>query len=588
MQVACPLVPARGGGMFLGMRRAVTTPAFAAVCLLVMATPFETRHALVTLPWQQVTLTELVWMLVALVWIGVHVREKRVPWWRTPVTIPWIAWIALMTVAALFADADRANAMKATSRLALGGLTAWMVATSVASARRMAIVLGVAALTGVVVAVLAALEVWRVPSVLASLDVFRDGERVVGGQVRASSTLQYPTITAVYLELVLCGALGAVLWIGERRGWARAWLGMAVVAALIAGLSLTLTRAAVLAALAGVVLALRWRYQQRGADRGVGLLAAAGVCLACAPLLAGSAETARARWTTEGRQGWYRAHFEAPADVKGRPAELIQVPVTVTNQGRLTWKADAAAPFKLSYHWIESRSTRVVQFDGARTPMPADIEPGARVPVVMQVRLPRAPGDYRIAWDVVQEGRLWFSTEPGAAVTLTAASVAGDLAPRAHVEPLPSRKSPEFLPVPVAVPGRRVLWQAALRMTADHPLLGVGPDNFRFRYGRYLDLPQADVRVHSNNLYLEVLTGGGLLAAGAFVWFGWRLTGVVRTVHRRLSGGAAAAYSGVAAAGAAYLVHGCLDSFLTFTPAIFSSALILGLLVAPLAWTEGS
>ena len=124
-----------------------------------------------------------------------------------------------------------------------------------------------------------------------------------------------------------------------------------------------------------------------------------------------------------------------------------------------------------------------------------------------------------------------------------------------------------------------------MRMAADHPWLGVGPDNFRLQYAGYLRGADPDPRVHSNNVYLEVLTGGGVFAAAAFLWFLWRVAEVVRTQRRRLTGPAAAVYTGVAAAGLAYLAHGCLDSFLTFTPTAFASAVVLGLAIAPAQWT---
>ena len=123
-------------------------------------------------------------------------------------------------------------------------------------------------------------------------------------------------------------------------------------------------------------------------------------------------------------------------------------------------------------------------------------------------------------------------------------------------------------------------------MAADHPWLGVGPDNFRLQYGSYLHATDPDTRVHSNNVYLEVLTGGGVFAAAAFLWFLWRVISVVRAQRNRLSGAAAAVYTGVAAAGLAYLAHGFLDSFLTFTPTAFASAVILGLAIAPAQWAE--
>jgi O-antigen ligase len=223
-----------------------------------------------------------------------------------------------------------------------------------------------------------------------------------------------------------------------------------------------------------------------------------------------------------------------------------------------------------------------------RTGLPADVAPGAQLTVPIRVRVPRETGEYRLAWDVVQEHRLWFGAEPGSVTTFTAVKVEGAVVAGAPQAPASSRRSPAALPVPVEVPGRLVLWRAAVRMAADHPWAGVGPDNFRWRYGAYFGDAEADNRVHSNNMYLEVLTGGGVFAAATFAWFLCRLVGLAALIRSRLAGAAAAAYTGVIAAGVAFLAHGVLDSFLTFTPTAFASALMLGLTVAPLWWTESA
>ena len=556
--------------------------------MLAIATPFETLQPILTLPFQQLTLTEAVWLGVAAIWIGDHLRMRRWPEWRTPITTPWLVWIAAMVVAAVLTDLHRANAFKTTARLIVTGLTAWMVATSVSTPRRFAGLLAVSAVTGTVVAVVAALEVWQVPVVLEALERFRDGARV-GAIIRASSTLQYPTITAMYLELVLCGSIGVLLWTGDTQGWGRAWAGALIVAALAMGLSLTLTRAAVLAAVVGVAIAGWSRYRRHGIDRGVVLAAVCAICIGVSPIVGAPLETVRARWTTDGRQGWYRAAFEAPAAVTGEPAALTGIPVRVTNLGKITWKSSEDFKFGLSYHWIEAGSGRVVEFEGIRTRVTADVQPGSSASVVMQVRFPREPGQYRIAWDALIEHRLWFGSEPGAVTTFTAASVLGDpVASNAPREPAPARRSPTELPGPVQVPGRLALWRAALQMVADHPLFGVGPDNFRWSYGNYIGDTGADTNVTSNNMYLEVLAGGGVVAIVAFGWFLWRTTLLVRNTTLRLTGAASAAYAGVVAAWVAYLVHGCLDSFMTFTPTAFASAIVIGLAIAPLTWKRSS
>jgi len=119
-----------------------------------------------------------------------------------------------------------------------------------------------------------------------------------------------------------------------------------------------------------------------------------------------------------------------------------------------------------------------------------------------------------------------------------------------------------------------VLWRAAVRMVEAHPLLGVGPDNFRLLYGSYAGLTGADPRTHSNNMYLEVLVGGGLLAFAAFALFSARACALFAAAPRYRFG------VGIAAAGLAIAVHGVVDSFLSFAPTYILFALTLGFAAA--------
>jgi hypothetical protein len=197
--------------------------------------------------------------------------------------------------------------------------------------------------------------------------------------------------------------------------------------------------------------------------------------------------------------------------------------------------------------------------------------PDATASVAMQVRAPGQPGHYRLEWDVVQEGRLWFSTEPGAQRTMSRATVTGDPDAGPIVVTPPWR--------PTVRPGRLVLWRAAVRMFVAHPFAGVGPDNFRLAYGSYAGLAGADRRTHSNNMYLEILAGGGVLVAGAFAWLLWRTASCAATLARRADRGSAAAL-GLAAAVVAIAVHGSVDSFLSFAPTYVLFSLTLGSAVA--------
>ena len=123
-----------------------------------------------------------------------------------------------------------------------------------------------------------------------------------------------------------------------------------------------------------------------------------------------------------------------------------------------------------------------------------------------------------------------------------------------------------------------MLWRAAGRLIAAHPILGVGPDNFRLTYAPDTGA-RSDARIHSNNMYLEVLAGGGIVAAVAFAWLLWTAARMYAAGIARADGSAAMA-TALAAAGIAMLVHGMVDAFLEFTPIYTMFSLTLGLAAA--------
>ena len=185
------------------------------------------------------------------------------------------------------------------------------------------------------------------------------------------------------------------------------------------------------------------------------------------------------------------------------------------------------------------------------------------------------PGNRRVAqwaFPSEEERRLWFSREPGAYAAISRATVEGATV---H-EPLRTAPPPRT----AIRPGRLLLWRAAARMFASHPLLGVGPDNFRLTYPAYAGLRVGDPRMHSNNMYVEILAGGGLITGIAFLWL---LARAARLCVSGIVGGRAggvAIASGIAAAGLAMALHGLVDSFLGFAPTYVLFSLTLGLAAA--------
>lgn len=554
---------------------------------LVMAMPFEQLRPVLRLPWQQVTTVELTLLVGAAIWVASAVVTRTWIHWRSPLTAPWIALLCVLLVAAVLAPDHRSDALKTVARLATGFVIYLMTLSAVVSRRHLHMLIGATVATGLIVAVAAVLEFRGVPIVLNWLNQYREGVRVVGGQVRSGGTLQYPTIAAMYFEIVLALGAGLLLTAWDHRRHNRyAWLGVAALAlALVVigeGLTLTFTRAGLIGMAASFIAIGFWRYRRNGADGGVRLLTALTVMLLLLPTWSWSAEAVRLRLTSEGRQGWYRAAFSVAPEMSMGTGEDTHIRVSVTNTGRVTWHPEDTAPFRASYHWFAGDSDRVIQYDGARTELPGAVPPGETVELDMQVRAPEKPGTYRLAWDVVQEHRLWFSTEVGATPSWTKVRVIADGMP---VRPLAVGHGPAVIPDQVVVFGRITLWGAALKMFATRPVLGFGPDNFRWSYGPYVGQGHADPRVHSNSMYLEWLTSAGLAGALAFGWLLWRAVHVVQHTRAQLTPECASLYAGVAAAGVAVLVHGVLDSFLTFTPTYMAMTLMLGLAAAPSMWT---
>src|SRR5439155_442249 len=86
------------------------------------------------------------------------------------------------------------------------------------------------------------------------------------------------------------------------------------------------------------------------------------------------------------------------------------IAVPVTNFGTSIWNATGANPIQLSYHWFDASGTKVVNWDGVRTLLPTNVDPGANTTLQMAVVMPKLPGSYLLQVDLVREGMAWFST----------------------------------------------------------------------------------------------------------------------------------------------------------------------------------
>lgn len=493
----------------------------------------------------------------ALMWI----KQPGSFQWRTPITFPVIAVIVCAIASALAAPEFGGNALRAAGRL-LAAAILFTIVASAASARLTRQLVIVLIATGTIVAAVAVLELAQIAFVHDALKVFRPGFHVVGGQLRATSTLFYPTIASMYLEVIF--ALGLA-------GIASSRVTFAALVLIGAGVIATFTRAGLITMAMSMITYGVWLYvKDRRWQREHTALTFLAALLAALVMASRSPQLLVARMSTDVSQDWYGASYEVPRALTLRPDSFNEIPVTVSNHGRLTWQSAEQPVFALSYHWLAADTEDVVIYDGLRTPFAQPVPPGDHITINARVRAPGYPGTYALIWDVVQEHRTWLSVEgvyPGRTIVTVAGEPVGG--------PLPGRGR---MPGNAMRLPRSVLWETALTISADHPWLGIGPDNFRHVYGRYLGLGAWDTRVHTNNAYLEVLTGMGMIGFAALCWLmaAAARSAVVIALNARSDSipYVAAAF----AACVAIAAHGLVDSFLTFTSTYVVFAIAAGLL----------
>jgi O-antigen ligase len=127
---------------------------------------------------------------------------------------------------------------------------------------------------------------------------------------------------------------------------------------------------------------------------------------------------------------------------------------------------------------------------------------------------------------------------------------------------------------------RLKLWRATLHMIADHPITGVGLDNFLYYYRSRYVLPSAWSELdlsHPHNLILDAWTRLGLGGVALVAWLG---VSFFRTTWRQLhaaTGDRRALLLGLLAAMASALAHGMVDHALFLVDLAFVFGLILAI-----------
>lgn len=94
-----------------------------------------------------------------------------------------------------------------------------------------------------------------------------------------------------------------------------------------------------------------------------------------------------------------------------RPARagvVTEVDLMFINAGSAAWPAGPEKRFEVSYHWLDDLGNAIV-WGEIWTPLSRAVAPGETLEQRLEVRAPLRAGSHRLAFDLVEEGRYWFS-----------------------------------------------------------------------------------------------------------------------------------------------------------------------------------
>jgi O-antigen ligase len=123
------------------------------------------------------------------------------------------------------------------------------------------------------------------------------------------------------------------------------------------------------------------------------------------------------------------------------------------------------------------------------------------------------------------------------------------------------------------------VWQSGVAMIRDHPIFGVGLDNFLYQYPRYIqpDAWREPNLSHPHNIILDFWVRMGI---GGIVALAWFLFEFYRRGFRKLSSGTSRALAlGLMASMTAALAHGLIDAAYFYVDLAFVFMLTFGVLM---------
>lgn len=83
------------------------------------------------------------------------------------------------------------------------------------------------------------------------------------------------------------------------------------------------------------------------------------------------------------------------------------VRLEITNLSTEGWRAVGIRPVRIGFHWLDVHRNPI-DYEGIRTTLPRDVNPGEVVSVWCVLRVPNTRGEATLVWTLVQEEVAWF------------------------------------------------------------------------------------------------------------------------------------------------------------------------------------
>ncbi len=546
------------------------------LALLAFSLPFELDTPLFHLGPIAVTNVELLLGLVLLTAVYRAIRYKIHPTIPRSLLLWVVAFLLILLLSIIFAPNNQTNAFKASLRLVTGlALALFAIPILVRNGAQLRLVLW-ATLSGGLLA--AAIGLWEYGQnrELLWLAPLRQQPTVAGAFIRLTGPFDYANQAAMFIEATLPILILTLTFLWSKQKTVVHKISILVLGGLMslfylqaAFLTFSRTSVATIALVGLLMAALLWqRHSQSKNKMSMLWLGVTTAVLILTLLNTQFNNIFRLRLQTEGDNEWYRAELIAPELWQMESNEKRIIPITLTNDGALTWRSVGNQPFNLGARWLNNEDE--MTYGEPRWPFATPVTPGQTVTMDVLLQAPAQAGTYELIWDVVQEQVTWFGVKSNK-YTISQVTVTAGKQPKPSNTVAPSTTW-EY---PLPIPDRRTLWLTAFTLWQQRPLLGIGADNYRLTYGQALGATSWNETIHSNNWYIETAVSLGIL--GSLLVFGGMLIlciDMLRTLRQKTISFAQIA---LAAGIFAFFIHGLLDFFLLFNATGILFWLLLGL-----------